>query len=109
MITSNYCLVLTIAIYSAEVVLMRQALEGGVYNILSRVSEAGSPTKRPGSDKTRGQGSKILKERIAHLIHLIFTKTTDPVQRGLSNTMRTYCHLLRASFTCTLPMFRNVQ
>ncbi len=26
-------------------------------NILSRASEAGSPTNRPGSDKTRGQGS----------------------------------------------------
>ncbi len=25
--------------------------------ILSRASEAGSPTNRPGSDKTRGQGS----------------------------------------------------
>ncbi len=27
------------------------------HNILSRASEAGSPTNRPGSDKTRGQGS----------------------------------------------------
>ncbi len=26
-------------------------------NILSRASEAGSPTNRPGSDKTRNQGS----------------------------------------------------
>ncbi len=26
-------------------------------NVLSRVSEAGSPTNRPGSDKTQGQGS----------------------------------------------------
>ncbi len=26
-------------------------------NILSRASEAGSPKNRPGSDKTRGQGS----------------------------------------------------
>ncbi len=26
-------------------------------NILSRASEAGSPTNRSGSDKTRGQGS----------------------------------------------------
>ncbi len=26
------------------------------YYILSRASEAGSPTNRPGSDKTRGQG-----------------------------------------------------
>ena len=26
-------------------------------NILSRASEAGSPTNRPGSDKTHGQGS----------------------------------------------------
>ena len=51
-------------------------------NILSRASEAGFPTNRPGSDKTRGQGSfgpstggPDLKERIAHLIRLIFTKT----------------------------------
>ncbi len=28
-----------------------------MYYILSRASEAGSPTNRPGSDKTRGQGS----------------------------------------------------
>ena len=28
-----------------------------IYSILSRASEAGSPTNRPGSDKTQGQGS----------------------------------------------------
>ncbi len=28
-----------------------------VFNILSRASEAGSPTNRSGSDKTQGQGS----------------------------------------------------
>ena len=55
-----------------------------IWCVLSRASEAGSPTNRPGSDKTRGQGSfdlstggpdlykNLKKKRTAHLIRLFY-------------------------------------
>ncbi len=55
------------------------------WNILSRASETGSPTNRPGSNKTRGQGSfgtstggPDLKERNAHLIRPILLRQGEP-------------------------------
>ena len=47
-----------------------------ILNILSRASEAGSPTNRSGSDKTRGQGSfGPLKRNEPHTWFAFFTKT----------------------------------
>ena len=52
--------------------------------VLSRASEAGSPTNRSGSDKTRGQGS--------------FGPQVDQTYRGASNLRSCNLSIFRAAF-----------